>query len=284
MKRILLNLLVLAMGVVFIFPQNVSAYDFGDFRSVTLVGKAWRALGEKDLDAVLAYTNKGLELYAEEASSMQAGLTDYVPSDSKDEIFAYWALNDVATCLFIQGEAYRNAEMLEEAKLVYQKLIDEYTYGQCWDAGGWFWKPAEAAKAKIKMMETGSAIDFGDSKSATLIGKAWGAIADEDLEAVVAYTKKCLEVYGEEAAKQQSALQDYVVGTDEEVFVNWALNDVATILFIQGQAYQKAGMPEEAKASYQKLIAEFTYGQCWDPAGWFWKPAEAASEEIEKMG
>ena len=50
-----------------------------------------------------------------------------------EEIFAYWALNDVATALFIQGEAFRRANMEDESVEVFYKLINEYTYGQTWD-------------------------------------------------------------------------------------------------------------------------------------------------------
>ncbi len=130
------------------------AYDFGDYRSVTLTSRAWEALDKGDVEAVLAYTNKCIELYGEQAKKMQTSLTDYAKG-SNQEIFNNWALNDVATSLFIQGEAYRKAKMKDEAKEVYQKLINEYTYGQCWDPKGWFWKPAEAAKEKITMMDSG---------------------------------------------------------------------------------------------------------------------------------
>ena len=69
-----------------------------------------------------------------------------IPGGNKDNIFQYWALNDVGTALFILGEAYRNAGQYEEAAQAYKKLINEYFYAQCWDPKGWFWKPAEAAE------------------------------------------------------------------------------------------------------------------------------------------
>ena len=99
-----------------------AAYNFGDFRSETLATKAWGALAQNDIEAVLAYTNKCIELYAEQAKKMQDSLKDYAKG-SNDEIFSFWALNDVATSLFIQGEAYRNANMKAEAKEVYNKII-----------------------------------------------------------------------------------------------------------------------------------------------------------------
>src|SRR3989338_4268273 len=161
MKRFVLAVL-LVLGVTVFSNSSVSyAYDFGDYRSVTLITRAWAALEKGDIEAVLAYTNKCIELYGEQARKMQASLTGYV-TGSNQEVFNYWALNDVATGLFIQGEAYRKAKMNDEAKEVYQKLMKEFSYGQCWDTKGWFWKPAEAAKEKLAAIESGSSIDFGD--------------------------------------------------------------------------------------------------------------------------
>ncbi|MBL8014201.1 MAG: tetratricopeptide repeat protein, partial [Candidatus Omnitrophica bacterium] len=109
----------------------------------------------KDLDQVLAYVNKTIELYAKKAKEMQGSLTEY-PWESKDKIFSYWALNDVGTAYFILGEAYRNADNKEEALKAYKTLIDEYSYSQCWDPQGWFWKPAEAAQEKVALLENSS--------------------------------------------------------------------------------------------------------------------------------
>lgn len=123
------------------------AYDFGDFSSVALTIKAWDSLSAKKYEDVVVYTNKCLELYTEEAKKMQDSLTDYIDGTvNKDKVFAYWALNDVSTCLFIKGKALLEQNKMEEAKQVFQDLVDNYKYGQCWDPKGWFWKPAEAAE------------------------------------------------------------------------------------------------------------------------------------------
>ena len=192
--------LVFAM-IGFIAPQAALAYNFGDFRSETLVTKAWGALKEDDLEAVLAYTNKCIELYAEQAKKMQDSLEGYVEGE-KEEIFAYWALNDCATALFIQGEMYRRSDMLEEAKSVYKKLINEYTFGQTWDVNGWFWKPAAAAKEKLAMIDSGSVLDFGDYSSSFLTTQAWKTLDDVEDEdsAVFSYTNKVFELYEAKAA------------------------------------------------------------------------------------
>jgi hypothetical protein len=192
-------------------------------------------------------------------------------------------LNDVSTCLFIQGEAYRRAKMNDEAKDVFQKLIDNYTYGQCWDAKGWFWKPAEAAKEKLAAIASGSTLDFGDYTSETLTTKAWQALTAGTTDAVLAYTNKCIELYAVKAKEMQASLTEYPWETKEKIFSYWALNDVGTSLFIRGEAYRKANDNAKAKEAYQQLIKEYSYAQAWDPQGWFWKPAEAAQQKLDEL-
>ncbi|HSV43951.1 MAG TPA: tetratricopeptide repeat protein, partial [Candidatus Bathyarchaeia archaeon] len=273
MKKFVTGLLTLTMAVG--IASVASAYNFGDYRSSTLASKGWESLAAGDLEAVLAYTNKCLELYANNARKMQETLTDY-PQGTNDEIFAFWALNDAATSVYIQGEAYRKAGMMDEAKAAYNRVINEFKYGQCWDVGGWFWKPAEAAAEKIAMIETGSTVDYGDFSSSTLAAKAWNALAANDLEGVKAYVAKNLQLYEEKARQMQESLTEYPWESNEKIFEYWALNDVGTSLFVLGDAYRKAGQVEKAKEAFQRLVNEFYYAQCWDNGGWFWKPAEAA--------
>jgi len=75
-------------------------------------------------------------------------------------------------------------------------------------------------------------------------------------------------------------LKEYPQLPAEKIKVYWALNDVGTGLFILGEAYNAAGMKEEAKKAYQRVISDYFYAQCWDPQGWFWKPADAAQQKI----
>jgi tetratricopeptide (TPR) repeat protein len=276
-------LIAMLLGATLLPSVKASAeINYGDYRSVTLVSKAWKALQDKNLDEVLAYTNKCLELYAGQAKKMQESLTDYAQGD-KDKIFSYWALNDVATSLFIQGEAYRQAGKMDEAKAAYSKVMKDYAFGQCWDEGGWFWKPADAAKEKLAMIQSGSSLDFGDYKSSTLSAKAWEALNNKDLAGVDAYVNKCLELYADQAKQMQSSLKEYPWESKEKIFSYWALNDVGTCLFIRGEAYKNAGKSDEAKKAFKQLVDEYSYAQCWDPQGWFWKPAEAAQQKLDEL-
>ena len=283
MKRVVLIVALLVANIGFIHPTIVAAYNYGDFRSETLTTKAWGALNEGDLEAVLAYTNKCIELYAEQAKKMQNRLEDY-PEGTNDEIFAYWALNDTATSLFIQGEAYRKANQKDEALTAYKKIVSDYTYGQAWDTKGWFWKPAEASKEKIAMIESGSNLDFGDYSSSYLTAKAWKALSDNDSDSVIAYADKALELYEEKAKAMQESMTEYAWESKDEIFAKWALNDVGTALYIKGEAFRKAGEYKKAQEAYQSLVENYFYAQCWDPNGWLWKPAEAAQQALDELG
>ena len=283
MKRVILMAVLLVAGIAFIHPTTAAAYNYGDFRSETLTTKAWGALSDGDLEAVLAYTNKCIELYAEQAKKMQNSLEDY-PEGTNDEIFSYWALNDIATSLFIQGEAYRKEDMKDEALAAYKRAAEEFTFGQAWDTKGWFWKPANASKEKISMIETGSTLDFGDYSSSHLTSQAWVALKVDDSESVVAYVDKVLELYEGKAKAMQESMTEYAWESKEEIFAQWALNDVGTALFIKGEIFKKSGNYDKATAAYQSLVEDYFYAQCWDPKGWFWKPAEAAQQALDELG
>jgi len=148
---------------------------------------------------------------------------------------------------------------------------------------GWFWRPADAAKEKLDMMERGVNWDFGDYKSSTLVQKAWTALAAHNLQDVEAYVNETMKLYGGRAKDMQASLKDYASGDNDTVFSYWALNDVGTALFILGQAYQNADKKDAAARAYKRIINEFSYAQCWDPQGWFWKPADAAQQKLGEL-
>ena len=257
--------------------------DFGDYISAHLVIKAWAALKANDLKAVEAYANKTVELYGEKARRMQSKLKGYA-SGSNDDIFKYWALNDVGTALFILGEAYQNAGKNDQALLAYKRVMNEFSYAQTWDLCGWFWKPSEAARENLSMISSGVTREYGDHSSMFLVQQAWAALRAGDLKAVEDYANKTVALYAAAAGQMQASLKNYAAGSNDQIFKYWALNDVGTALYILGEAYQKAGNKDLAAQAYTKVIHDFSYAQCWDPGGWFWKPAEGAKQELEDMG
>ena len=251
-------------------------YDFGDFSSETLTTKAWKALDAGDDAAVEAYTTKCLSLYEPQAVQQQASLTDFAP---KEKTFTYWALNDVATCYFILGKARLAQGRVKEAQDAFNTVIERFSFAQCWDPKGWFWKVAEGASDKLSTI--GTPYDFGDYTSQTLTVKAWEALGTNDHKGVEIYTKKCVQLYEEEAKKQQASLTDYA--PKEKAFDYWALNDVATCYFILGESLLAQKRYPEAKAAFERVVNDFSFAQCWDPKGWFWKVAVGSRGRLNKI-
>lgn len=126
------------------------AYDFGNFSSETLTGKAWAATEAKNYPAVKVYADKCREMYGAQAEEMQKTLT--APAD-KDHAFDYWALNDVGTASFLLGQALEKQGDNKGAIVAYKYVVEKTPYAQCWDPKGWFWKPADAAGARLKALE-----------------------------------------------------------------------------------------------------------------------------------
>lgn len=265
-------------------PASVpGVYTFGDYKSNTLTSKAWQSLAQKDLTGVKTYTGKCVDLYATEAAKMQATLKDY-PAGDPAKVFSYWALNDVATSLFIQGEAYRKAKDMDKAKAAYQRVVDEFSYGQTYDPGSkTFWKPAEAARDGLYMIEKNLDLDFGNMTSYELVSKMWASLAKENLDEVIGYFRKMDSLYSERAKEMQTFLKDFPELPAENIHKYWALNDVGTGAFVLGEAYSLAGMKTEAAKAYQQVIDNYGFSQCWDPQGWFWRPAEGAQQKLLEL-
>jgi len=131
--------------------------DYGDQSSVTLMVKAWEALGSGKYDNAIKYTERCVALYEGEAKRMQASLSAKAPPDKVND---YWALNDVGTCYFIRGEALTKLKRKEEALAAYKVVRDELYYAQAWDPKGWHWSPADAAYPKVEMLEAQLQNDF----------------------------------------------------------------------------------------------------------------------------
>ena len=125
-------------------------------------------------------------------------------------------------------------------------------------------------------------LDFGDFTSATMTSKAWKANDAKDFASAAGYTAKCIEMHGGVAVQQQKALTAPLT-EKEEIFKQWALNDVGTCSFIRGQYLEKQGNTKDALDSYKFVVENVSFAQCWDTAGWFWKPATAAAERIKAL-
>lgn len=125
-----------------------------------------------------------------------------------------------------------------------------------------------------------------------LTSQAWQALNKGDYRRAIEYAGKGIDEFRGSADRAQAQLvREHAplpptgkVSASEKrtIMARGLLNDVATCFFIMGRASEYLGRKEEAKRSYQ-AAAKYTYARCWDPNGWFWSPAEVASDRLSRL-
>ena len=111
--------------------------------------------------------------------------------------------------------------------------------------------------------------------------KAWEAFADEDWDAVETLASRATQRWGAKAKEINKNLIAFPSADKAKNFAN--LNELATITFLKGEALLKKGDTDGALAAYYTLLADYSFGQCWDKKGWWWQPATAAKDQIARL-
>ena len=246
------------------------------YTSYTLVSSAWDAFNGREYRRAIALASQCVKDYAVAAADQQKSLRELPPANMVND---YWALNDVATALFIRGRALEKLNDAGAARMTYAEILKRYPHAQCWDPSDVYWSVAAAARDQIQCIDM--RIDFGDYKSSTLTTKGWDSLKQGRAIAAQAYADKCIALYSERAKEMQMSLRDFPSSGLEWEY--WALNDVGTCLFIKGQALAKMGKEAEANRAFQDILGSYGYAQCWDNNNqWFWKLGDAARKLLYK--
>ncbi|MBU1912683.1 MAG: hypothetical protein KKB22_04035, partial [Candidatus Omnitrophica bacterium] len=114
-----------------------------------------------------------------------------------------------------------------------------------------------------------------------MIVRAWEAWGAKDYDKTFYWTAKCIELYSEEAKKEQASLTGLPATDAMDRYET--LNAVGTSFFIQGEAYLVQDKIEEAKKAFNTAIQEYDYAQNWDPRGWYWSVKEKSQASLEKL-
>lgn len=142
--QIVFSIFFVILFSIFYLPSSTQGEDRPS--STELLRKAWEAHGTNQPEAAIAITNQCIELYHDRARQLEATLTAFPGRGHEGE---YQVLDDVATCLFIQGEVYMGQGKSEEAIKVFNTIIQDYKYARAWDPRGWFWSVAEKSQASL---------------------------------------------------------------------------------------------------------------------------------------
>lgn len=125
-----------------------------------------------------------------------------------------------------------------------------------------------------------------------LTTSAWNASKKRDYVEAIAKAQQCIDGFQAQALREQ---QEYAasggalppvgaVSEDEKrkIFSRGGLNDVATCYFIKGEALENLSRVSEAKDAY-KAAQQFPAARTWDAAGFFWSPAQGASDRLAAL-
>jgi len=136
----------------------------------------------------------------------------------------------------------------------------------------------------IILLALSSGIVFAGDKPASgdLTTKAWIAHGKKEIEATFKYTQECIDLYQEQAAKEQASL-NALPKNKKEIEAVQALNDVTTCYFIQAESLMRQQKLEDAKKIFKLIVDKYSYGQAWDPRGWFWSIKLASEQSIKKI-
>ncbi|MCX5713422.1 MAG: tetratricopeptide repeat protein, partial [Candidatus Omnitrophica bacterium] len=100
--------------------------------------------------------------------------------------------------------------------------------------------------------------------SGDLIVKAWHAHGDKDVKATFDYTQQIIDLYKNEADKEQASLR-VLPKNRPDIEAMGILNDVATAYFIQGESFRDQGKSKEAIQLFKVVVEKYCYAQAWDP-------------------
>lgn len=120
---------------------------------------------------------------------------------------------------------------------------------------------------------------------------AWDAYNNGKYETAITNAAICIDEFRVQANRLESKLESEKVdlptgGVSDEmkkkIFANGVLNDVATCYFIQGRSAEKLSRKADATKAYEQA-KKYPHARAWDTKGWFWSPAEAASDRLEGL-
>lgn len=129
-------------------------------------------------------------------------------------------------------------------------------------------------------------------RNVELTNAAWKAFKDQKYDDAIAATDRCIQRFKKEADQGQTELEQKKakpqptgkVSPEQKkaIFDQGLLNDVATCYWIKGRSAQLLKRNDVAREAYKATI-RYSYARTWDAKGWFWSPAEDASDRLQDL-
>ncbi len=286
--------------------------------SEELVRLAWEASSKNDLPKLNAILDQARKLYDQKAKELEASLSSFPTRGTETQ---YQILNDMATILFVKGEALMNNGQREEAILQFQEIIDDYSWAQSWDPRGWYWSVAEKSQASIDVLlgkvqpeepqaeilrtlptlytkGTENVIDYSKYGEFLNVGTpeySYKLVDSIGLikalgEGIYPNTGDIFNNPRYKEVRKEGRLKDkywdYVNSSDlEAAYFKWvtAPEPMGVRLFYLGTIFEKSGMYDEALKAYHALVVHFPKTIAWTYWQTPWYPGQVAIAKIRHI-
>lgn len=111
--------------------------------------------------------------------------------------------------------------------------------------------------------------------------KAWDAFAKKNYDEVERLANDSVRRWGHQARQMNNGLNRLPSSKEAKQYNK--LNELATIVWLKGEALYKKGDRGGALAAYYQVLADYNYGQTWDKKGWYWSPSSSAQDRIAEL-
>jgi len=109
----------------------------------------------------------------------------------------------------------------------------------------------------------------------------------------ISKTQECIALFKDQALREQQKLTASSIAappvglvsdekTKTEILTRGILNDVAACYYVMGQTLEKLERIDEAKEAYQH-VQEFPDARVLGQDGYFWSPAQTASDRLTEL-
>jgi tetratricopeptide (TPR) repeat protein len=214
--------------------------------------------------------------------------------------------DDSGTCLFLQGDSYRQIGNSQEAKDCLYRAIREYPKSRYDDPNYGYIPVKPQCDVALQLLSERSRDRFPE-KSADYAALAWTDLRRKRFAITIAMAEACIARFQDAAVEQQKEHEheygngwpDLSSDPDENRTMlrkYWALYDVGTCFFILGQVYEKQGdmarekqQTQEARTLYDRsvkcydeVIRKYSGAQCrMQHDRSYWKVKRAAERQID---
>lgn len=129
-------------------------------------------------------------------------------------------------------------------------------------------------------------VRYGNSEE--MMSQIWTAVRENDSEEALLEANALIQEWSLQAQKEQETKKQHLGGLvsyngnprlRDEICSYAALNDVSAAFFVMGKILHEQGRDEQAKLAFNQIFEHYSYGQVWDPQGWFWSTAQSAFKD-----